>query len=529
MKQRIEQCPDDSIADFLAERLGDDEQSSLFEHLNQCSKCREQMMQLAAEPETWEAASNFLSDEDFDSVVLGSSEYCIGSKEPNILRPADGASLTSSVEAMNPASVVRIENIVSLLAPTDDPRMLGRLGGYEISGVIGAGGMGIVLKGHDLPLARIVAIKVLRPHLATSGAARQRFAREAKAAAAVLHPNVIAIHSVSVAAELPYLVMPYVRGRSLQKRLDDHGHMELKEVLRVGCQVAAGLAAAHAQGLVHRDIKPANILLEDGVERVTITDFGLARAVDDATLTRSGVITGTPQYMSPEQAGGESIDARSDLFSLGSMLYTMCAGRPAFRAETSLGVLRRIIDDTPRPLCEINPEIPTWMGRLVERLHAKLPEQRFQTAAEVEHVLQSCLAHLEQPSRDPLPDCLGDQTSEAWNKYLMAVFLSGLFAISVALWASSANWFGAGATVAQSSSPPIFDATETPGQAAKPDSTGSPVVEAILATNAHDNGGATLEISPDAIGDASWEDGIGESLTKIDAIVDSLEETFNMP
>ena len=149
--------------------------------------------------------------------------------------------------------------------------------------------MGVVLKASDQSLDRTVAIKVLAPHLASSGAARKRFAREAKAAAAVLHPNVIAIHSVSNDEALPYLVMPYVRGTSLQKRLDRDGPLSLQEILRIGAQIAAGLAAAHAQGLVHRDIKPANILLEHGIERVTITDFGLARAADDATITHSGM------------------------------------------------------------------------------------------------------------------------------------------------------------------------------------------------------------------------------------------------
>ena len=197
--------------------------------------------------------------------------------------------------------------MLGVLAPTDDPRMMGRLGVYEVSGVIGSGGMGVVLKGHDRALERTVAIKVLAPHLASSGAARKRFAREAKAAAAVLHPNVMAIHGVANDAELPYLVMPYMRGQSLQNRLDAQGPMQTVEILRVGGQIAAGLAAAHAQGLVHRDIKPANIMLAQGLERVAITDFGLARAVDDATMTRSGVVAGTPQYMSPEQARGESL------------------------------------------------------------------------------------------------------------------------------------------------------------------------------------------------------------------------------
>src|SRR5207244_2968915 len=160
--------------------------------------------------------------------------------------------------------------------------------------------------------------------------------------------HVIDIHAVDETRELPYLVMEYISGISLQERLDKSGPLELKEILRIGVQTASGLAAAHAQGLVHRDVKPANILLENGVERVKLTDFGLARAVDDASLTQSGVVPGTPQYMAPEQALGEAVDARADLFSLGSVLYALCTGHPPFRAATALAVLKRICDDTPR-------------------------------------------------------------------------------------------------------------------------------------------------------------------------------------
>src|SRR5205807_9975338 len=159
------------------------------------------------------------------------------------------------------------------------------------------------------------------------------------------HEHVVAIHAVDEVKGLPYLVMAYVPGLSLQQRLDRSGPLELAEILRIGLQTAAGLAAAHAQGVVHRDIKPANILLENGVERVKITDFGLARSVDDASLTQSGVLTGTPQYMAPEQARGEAQDHRVDLFSLGSVLYALCAGRPPFRANTTMAVLRRVSDE----------------------------------------------------------------------------------------------------------------------------------------------------------------------------------------
>src|SRR5262249_52907520 len=151
-------------------------------------------------------------------------------------------------------------------------------------------------------------------------------------------------------------------GQTLQEKLDDTGPLPLKEILRIGMQIAEGLAAAHKQGLVHRDIKPANVLLENGIEQVKITDFGLARAVDDASVTQSGVVAGRQMYMSPEQAEGATIDHRSDLFSLGTVLYSMCTGKPPFRASGTMAVLRRVIDDTPRPIRESNTEIPEWLS-----------------------------------------------------------------------------------------------------------------------------------------------------------------------
>jgi serine/threonine protein kinase len=287
---------------------------------------------------------------------------------------------------------------LDFLEPADRPGLLGKLGDYEIEEVIGRGGMGIVLKAHDPALGRRVAVKVLAGHLATSAAARKRFAREAKAAAAVVHDHVIPIHQVATSGQTPYLVMPLITGRSLQERLDECGVLEIKEALRIAMQTAQGLAAAHAQGLVHRDIKPANILLENGVERVRITDFGLARASDDASQTQSGFIAGTPQYMAPEQARGELADARADLFSLGSVLYAMCAGHPPFRAETTLAVLRRICDDQPRDIREVNPDVPPWLAAIIHKLLAKSPADRFASAEEVASLLERWLAHVQQPT-----------------------------------------------------------------------------------------------------------------------------------
>src|SRR5262249_45230349 len=186
--------------------------------------------------------------------------------------------------------------------------------------------------------------------------------------------------------------MEFIDGCNLEALLRRRGPLEVKEILRIGIQVASGLSAAHQYGLIHRDIKPATILLERGVQRVKLTDFGLARAADDVRLTQSGLVAGTPLYMSPEQAIGEPIDARTDLFSLGSVLYELCTGQPPFEAATSLAVIRRVCEETPRPIREINPAIPEPLCRLIERLHAKKPADRAASAQEVADDLRQILA-----------------------------------------------------------------------------------------------------------------------------------------
>jgi serine/threonine protein kinase len=288
------------------------------------------------------------------------------------------------------------------LAPSEVPDHLGRVGTYEVVDRVGQGAMGVVYKAQDAALNRYVAIKALAPQWASDQAARRRFTREAQAAAAVTHPHVITIHAVGEWRGRPFLVMEFVTGLSLQQRIDDHGPLELKELLRIGVQVASGLAAAHAQGLIHRDIKPSNIMLENELARVKITDFGLARAVDDARLTQVGTLVGTPSYMAPEQSRGEPMDRRSDLFSLGSVLYAMATGLAAFRGESSVEVIRRVSDGEPAPVRTLNPEAPEWLAEIIERLHAKAPADRFQSAGEVADLLEHHLARLQDPSLPPV-------------------------------------------------------------------------------------------------------------------------------
>ncbi len=391
MTERTTPCNDERLRLLLSGELPPELDADVTDHVATCPSCRRKLESLAGDQDWWTEVKSCFSQ---NAGLIAAS------------RSSDTSHASNRSDHSGENESYAADFAVDFLQPCAQPETLGRLGDIEILEVIGRGGMGLVLKGYQRELGRYVAVKVMAPHLAASGAARKRLAREARAAAAIVHPHVMPIHSVNSSGRLPYLVMPLVACESLQQRLERQGPLELKEILRIGRQVAAGLAAAHAQGLVHRDVKPANILLERGVDRAMLTDFGLARAVDDASLTRTGVIAGTPQFMSPEQARGESIDARSDLFSLGSVLYAMCTGRPPFRAETSFGVLRRITDVEPRSIREINPDIPDWLVAIVSRLHAKNPAERFQSAAEIAELLEACLSHVQQPTAVPLPETL---------------------------------------------------------------------------------------------------------------------------
>jgi serine/threonine protein kinase/tetratricopeptide (TPR) repeat protein len=332
-----------------------------------------------------------------------------------------------ATEADRPASVP--DRSLAFLRPGARPGSLGRLGHFEVLELLGQGGFGIVLKAFDEKLQRLVAIKVLGPQLAGNANARARFVREARAAAAVNSKHVVSTFEVEE-QPIPYLVMEYVAGQTLQDHLDQRGPLETRAIIRLGAEIAEGLAAAHKQGLIHRDIKPANILLQrklttdvtDDADKkagpglssassvvecqAKIADFGLARAADDASLTQSGVIAGTPMFMSPEQARGEALDHRSDLFSLGSVLYTMCTGQPPFRANKTLGILKRVCDDTPRPIRDLNAAIPDALTAIVNMLLVKDPAGRFQTAVAVADLLRQHLAHLDDPSLAPPPAVL---------------------------------------------------------------------------------------------------------------------------
>ena len=282
-----------------------------------------------------------------------------------------------------------------------------RLGKYQILEQLGRGGMGIVWKARDPDLQRTVAIKVLAPHLAESPVARRRFLREARAAAAISHPNVLTIHSVEEEQETPYLVMEYVSGLSLKEFITRRTMLDFVEVIRLSAQIAQGLAAAHACGVIHRDIKPGNVMLHKGGTRARLTDFGLARAAfDNSELTSADQAVGTPAYMSPEQVRGETVDVRSDLFSLGCLMYALVSRVSPFQGRSSAETVHRILDVTPLPLLTVEPTTPAGYSDVVMKLVAKKPDDRYQSAQEVSEILQRVLVQLNQAPSDQLVQVL---------------------------------------------------------------------------------------------------------------------------
>lgn len=273
-------------------------------------------------------------------------------------------------------------------------------GRYEIREHIATGGMASVFKTWDHRVERIVAIKVLRSLDKSDARAVERFRREARAAAALAHPNAVTIYDFVEEAGQYFLVMEYIHGPTLKQLIGQRRQLQAREAIEIAAQVCAVLQIAHARGFIHRDIKPQNIMLarsgnaggglSDGGAWVKLTDFGIVRVAEDAGLTNSGIVLGTADYLSPEQARGETLTASSDLYSLGVVMFEMLAGRPPFVGPTAVSIAMQHASAQPPPLRPFNPNIPPAVEQVVMRTLQKEPEDRFTSAAEMQQTLRQC-------------------------------------------------------------------------------------------------------------------------------------------
>jgi anti-sigma factor RsiW len=361
------------------------DREALVQHLEQCASCVQTVKTLPKDDtftELVRAARSLAGDGPEADVVNGLMQRLDGLRQLLTASAADADRERPNTDA--------IEEMIRCLAPPQGPDEIGRLGPYRVLKVLGSGGMGVVVEAEDVPLRRRVALKAMRPALAASTTARQRFLREGQATAALAHDHIVAIYQVGEDRGIPFLAMQLLEGETLEDRLQRQGTLPAAEVLRIGREVAAGLAAAHERGLIHRDVKPGNVWLEARDGRVKLLDFGLARTADDDTrLTQTGIILGTPQYMAPEQAAGEAVDHRCDLFSLGCALYRMATGKPPFHGANVRATLRAVETEQPQPACEVNPDVPPALSDLLTRLLAKKPADRPASAQEVVRALEA--------------------------------------------------------------------------------------------------------------------------------------------
>jgi Leucine-rich repeat (LRR) protein/predicted Ser/Thr protein kinase len=330
---------------------------------------------------------------------------------PDVPQPATDAtsppSARSDADETYTLGVAETGDTPPAFGPPAEPGEVGTLGPYRLLKELGRGGMGAVYAALDTRLERRLAMKVMLPKFAADASSRERFLREARAAARIKHDNVVTVYEADERQGVPYIAMEFLEGYPLDQYLAKKGNPSIPQVLRIGAETAAGLAAAHKFGLVHRDIKPGNLWLEAPNGRVKVLDFGLAKPMDaEVEITRSGAVVGTPAYMSPEQARGEKVDHRSDLFSLGAVLYRLCTGRLPFQGPTTMAVLMSLGMDEPPPARELNPTVPESLAALIHQLLAKKPEARPQSADDVVKRIRSIADELATPvaMAVPVPD-----------------------------------------------------------------------------------------------------------------------------
>ncbi len=421
MLSRVE-CPSaEYLERLLLGQWPGPEAERLEKHLAECHRCANLLCTLHAEDALVESMRRARSagEDKSENTILGPLIERL--KE---LRLATTTSPDAATESMMTKTEMPVEpvgpkephrELLACLAPAQQPDELGRLGPYRVLTVLSWGGMGVVFRAEDPQLQRQVALKAMLPKLASNPDARSRFLREARLAASIKHDHIVTIHQVGEDRGVLFLAMELLEGEPLQKVLERLGKLPARQVIRIGREIAAGLAVAHGQNLIHRDIKPANIWVERRVRsnqgdgsancegdacnddklnapgvssgsslggRMKILDFGLAREADDnIELTPSGAIVGTPAYMVPEQVDGRDVDHRCDLFSLGCVLYRATTGQAAFSGDTTFAIYQAVTSFNPPAPHEVDPLIPQSLSNLIMRLLAKNPAQRPATAA----------------------------------------------------------------------------------------------------------------------------------------------------
>jgi serine/threonine-protein kinase len=282
-------------------------------------------------------------------------------------------------------------------------------GRYEILGKLGEGAMGVVYRAQDIALGRVVALKMLSTDVGADREQRQRFLREAEAVGRLSHPNIVQVYDLGELDGHLYMAMELLEGEDLRALIERQSDIPVVERIGVMEAICDGLGYAHSKGVVHRDIKPANLLVtRDG--RVKILDFGLARVAERQTITRRGVILGTPDYMSPEQAMGKTVDPRSDIFSVGGVFYEFLTLQKPFRGKTLHSVLYQIISEEAEPVLTLNPDVPARLAAVVHRMLQKLPDKRYASLEEVRRDLGEISSALRRsharsaaPLRPPAP------------------------------------------------------------------------------------------------------------------------------
>ncbi len=390
-------CPTTSVLErLLLGQISPDEAESLEAHVLECPRCGQAMKTIAAVDELVAAMEQVRAE------AVAKAPEAAEALIPWLkrLRPKEATQTVSIPTGSGDTPAIALTAATyDFLGNPESTDELGRLAQYRVLQSIGVGGMGMVFLAEDTRLRRQVALKVVKPELLERPDLHERFLQEARAIAAVEHDNIVTIYEAGEVMRVPYLVMPLLRGQSLEDRLKRAGEpLPIDEVLRIGREIASGLDAAHQRGLIHRDIKPSNLWLEAPSPRVKILDFGLARTVEGVSGEQAGTILGTPAYMSPEQARGLPVDVRSDLFSLGCVMYRMATGQMPFQGKDIITTLLSVTTETPVSPKVLNPELPADLVAVIDKLLAKKPEDRFASAQEVVAAIER-IAERRRPRR----------------------------------------------------------------------------------------------------------------------------------